>query len=187
MSKLSLDSQYMTWTVYWSLKTNSAASDGNMKLGAHTKYYIVRLKKIKWRVLISISIHAGSTSPLHSEVDSTDYFTGIGVRPCANLYVPMRFHITLIQQQGYQHAGLVNLCPVRDNLCHNLWGHITVPPVQSVPWNGYGCSHGTLCFEGLTYSALLSYKTDGYIQLIQWGTFGMALLWQIAVSFSPTS
>ena len=30
-------------------------------------------------------------------------------------------------------------------------------------------------------------KTDGYIQLIQWDTFGMALLWQIAVSFSPTS
>jgi len=38
MSKLSLDSQYMMWTVYRSLKTNSATSDGNMKLGAHTKY-----------------------------------------------------------------------------------------------------------------------------------------------------
>ena len=113
MSKLSLDSQYMMWTVYRSLKTNSTASDGKMKLGAHPKCWT---GKIKRRVLTSISIHASSPSPLHSEVDSSDY-------------------ITLIQQQGYQHAGLVNLCPVR----YNLWRFDTA--VRT-----YNCSPCSKCF-----------------------------------------
>jgi len=47
----------------------------------------------------------------------------------------MRFHITLIQQQGYQHAGFVNLCLVR----YNLWRFDTA--VRT-----YNCSPCSKCF-----------------------------------------
>ena len=68
--------------------------------------------------LTSISIHAGSTSLLHSEVDGSDYFTGVMVRARVSLYEPISYDSDLysFQQQGYQHAGLINLCLVRYNL-----------------------------------------------------------------------
>ena len=50
MSKLSLDSQYMMWTVYRSLKTNSTASDGKMKLGAHPKGRDRNQVRSAWRL-----------------------------------------------------------------------------------------------------------------------------------------
>jgi len=41
--------------------------------------------------LTSISIHAGSTSLLHSEVNSSDYFAGIRVRARVSLYKLIHF------------------------------------------------------------------------------------------------
>ena len=61
-----------------------------------------------------ISIHAGSTCLLHSEVDGSDYFTGIRVGASVSHVQAYTnpFRMTLIQQQGYQHAVHVNLCLV---------------------------------------------------------------------------
>jgi len=65
----------------------------------------------------SISIHAGSTSLLHSEVDNSDYFTGIRVMARVSLCKLIRIDfVESFQQQGYQHAGLVNLYLVRYSL-----------------------------------------------------------------------
>jgi len=54
--------------------------------------------------LTSISVHAGSTSLLHSEVDGSDYFTGVRVR----LTVPpvQVLHSVLSNGYSYCHGTL---------------------------------------------------------------------------------
>ena len=115
---------------------------------------------------------------------------GPGLAMC-KLICTHEIHMTLIQQQGYQHAGLVNLCLV------HLWRFDTV--VRT-----YNCSPCSKCFipfcematavawNSLFLRSYMQYSTelqkaDGYIQSIQWGAYHMALLQLIAVSFSPTS
>jgi len=92
------------------------------------------------------------------------------------------------QQQGYQHARLFNLCLV----IYNLWRFDTAErtyncsPIVSIPF----CEMAMAVVMELIVSKVLhavQYWVTKAVQSIHWGAFGMALLRQIAVSFSPTS
>jgi len=98
--------------------------------------------------------------------------------------------VWLIQQQGYQHAVHINLCLVIYEDLTLLWTYNCSPCSKcSILF----CEMAAVVVMELLVSKVLHAvqywvtKADGYIQSIQWAAFGMALLQQTAVSFSPTS
>ena len=151
LSKLSSDSWYMIWTAYQSL-TNSIASHGKNEIiiRGSPKVLIGQEKwnDESWPALVSMQV-----LPVFYTLRWTVVTISLALGPGLAMCKLIRTHFIWLwcnsfQQQGYQHAGLINLCLV----IYNLWRSSTAvrtyncSPVQSVPWNGYGCSHGTLCF-----------------------------------------